>query len=171
MRIDTSAGCYVIRKRDNKYELLLIHKTLPKEKTFKHIDIDKNGKETLVETKVKELYAIPKGHRKEDEKLEDAALRETTEESGYTDIEIVKPLGSKTYILPWDTVIKKTDHYFLAILQSERKTKQTLTGWDEDPGMKPVWIDLEEGFNTLTWENNPEILEKIKEYINKINTI
>jgi 8-oxo-dGTP pyrophosphatase MutT (NUDIX family) len=168
MRIDTSAGCYVIRKKKNKYELLLIHRTFPRERDLSFIQIEPDGKETLVGTKARETYAIPKGHRKEDEKLEDAALRETTEESGYTDIEIVKPLGSKTYILPWDTVIKKTDHYFLAILQSEKKTEQTLTGWDEDPGMKPVWIDLEEGLNTLTWENNPEILKRIKEYINKI---
>jgi 8-oxo-dGTP pyrophosphatase MutT (NUDIX family) len=165
MRIDTSAGCYVIRKRNNKYELLLIHRVFPEEKISRFKEIDADGNETLIETKLKEAYVIPKGHQEGDEKLEDTALRETTEESGYVDIKIVKPLGSKTYILPWDTLIKKTDHYFLAVLQSEKKTEQTLTGWDEDPGMKPVWMDLEEGFNTLTWENNPEILEKIKEYI------
>ncbi len=162
MEIHTSAGCYVIRKKNNKYELLVIHRIFPEEKNSKHIKIDPDGKQTLVETKVKETYVIPKGHKKEDEDLEEAALRETQEESGYSDIKIVEYLGSKTYILPWDTPIKKTDHYFLALLKSDKKEKQILTSWEEDSRMKPLWMVLEEGFNTLTWEGNPEILEKIK---------
>lgn len=169
MRIDTSAGCYVIRKKDNKYELLVIHRTFPEEKISKHIEIDANGKQTLIETKMKETYVIPKGHKKENDDLEEAALRETTEESGYSDVEILQDLGSKTYILPWETPIKKTDHYFLALFKGDKKVEQILTGWDEDPSMKVVWLELEEAFKKLTWENNPKILEEIEDYINKNN--
>lgn len=169
MRIDTSAGCYVIRKKNNKHELLVIHRTFPEEKISRHKKIEPNGKQTLVETKIKEIYAIPKGHKKEDEELEEAALRETIEESGYSDIKTLEYLGSKTYILPWETPIKKTDHYFLAILKSDKREKQILTGWDEDPSMKVVWLELEEAFKKLTWENNPEVLDKIKDYIEENN--
>jgi 8-oxo-dGTP pyrophosphatase MutT (NUDIX family) len=169
MKIHISAGCYVIRKKNNKYELLVIHRTFPKEKDLAFKEIISDGNEKLVETTAREAYVIPKGHREANEELENTALRETKEESGYNDIEIVKPLGSRTYILPWSTPIKKTDHYFLALLKSNRKEKQVLTDWEEDSGMKVVWLELEEAFKKLTWENNPSVLEKIKDYIERNN--
>lgn len=159
-----SAGCCVIRKKEDKYELLIIHRTWEKETDLSYIE--KIGDERKLRTiKGKEAYILPKGHKKEGETLEEAALRETTEETGYTDIKIVKYLGSNNYILPWKTPYDKTDNYFLAILQSERTLKQYLDIWERDSCLKPMWLELNKGFRLLTWENNPEFLKKIKAYI------
>ena len=145
MKIHTSAGCYLIRNVENDItELLVIHRHLP----------DKG-----------EVYVIPKGHQKEDETLEETALRETTEETGYTDFEILMPLGSKTYILDLDEGIEKTDHYFLAQLRSEHHVKQILTEAEAQSGFTPVWMPYEEAFERLTWENSSEILVKIQDYL------
>ena len=73
------------------------------------------------------------------------------------------------YILNWDPPIDKTDHYFLAILKSNDEQVQELTDWEAESGMSIKWKDLEKGFNLLTWENNQEILRKIKAYISKIS--
>jgi 8-oxo-dGTP pyrophosphatase MutT (NUDIX family) len=164
MKIHTSAGCYVIRKNKGTYELLVIHRTWEKEQETSWTEIVE-GKEISKTIKFKEAFVIPKGHKKENESLEEAALRETTEETGYSDIKIVKFLGFQNYILPLDPPVDKTDNYFLSILQSEDTIEQNLKEWEEESGMKVRWMELSKGFNLLTWENKPEILEQIKEYL------
>lgn len=50
----------------------------------------------LVTDKQKEIWTFPKGHAEAGETLEQAALREVKEETGYT-VEIVKRLSDVTY--------------------------------------------------------------------------
>ena len=164
MEKHVSAGCYVIRKKNKQYELLVIHRTWDEEKEISLIKKD-GGTEKLETIKLKEAYVLPKGHKKERETLKEAALRETTEETGYSDIKIVKYLGSRNYLLPWKTPYDKTDNYFLAILQSNKTVKQDLDIWEKGSTMKPMWLELNKGFKLLTWENNPEFLKQIKAYI------
>jgi 8-oxo-dGTP pyrophosphatase MutT (NUDIX family) len=161
----TSAGCYILRKNNGKYELLLIHRNKYEDKEINWIEENKDGKKIKKSIVTTELYVIPKGHREGDEDLEQTAKREVEEETGYSDIEIVKPLGLRSYILDWNPPIEKTDHYYLAILKSDERKEQSLTEWESESGMNVVWVDVDEGFKLLTWENNPEILKKIKEYI------
>ena len=61
MQEHISAGCYLLRKNNNKYELLVIHRT-----------------KLLGEEK----YVLPKGHVEGKETLEEAAKREVSEETG-----------------------------------------------------------------------------------------
>ncbi len=146
-RVNTSAGCYLVRKRDeNKVELLLIKKKWS------------DGTER---------YILPKGHKEGEETLEDTALRETMEESGYIDITLLRYLGSSTYDLDWEEIKIKTDHYFLAILNSDKEDGKQQETYEEDVLVNNEWVDLDEGLELLTFENNPEIHKVVREYINE----
>jgi len=142
-RVNTSAGCFLIRKSEtvSGYELLLIRKQKPGEP---------------------DRYVLPKGHKEREECLEEAALRETTEESGYLNIDLLNYIGSATYELDWDEIQLKTDHYFTAKLKNEEKTD--IKDEDYEPGVsaEAVWLDLVKAFDLLTFENIPEFLSFIK---------
>jgi 8-oxo-dGTP pyrophosphatase MutT (NUDIX family) len=136
-RVNTSAGCYLVRKgKEGGIELLVIKKEWP------------DGTEK---------YVLPKGHKEGEEVLEETALRETMEESGYVDITLLRYLGSGTYEIDWKEIQMKTDHYFLAILNSDKQDGKTEETYEEGVVVENEWIELEKGLGLLTYENNPEI--------------
>lgn len=145
-RINTSAGCYVIRKIDESIQLLIIKKTWP------------NGDVR---------YVLPKGHKERGETLEETAIRETKEESGFTDITLLRYLGSSTYELDWDEIQMKTDHYYLALLNSEKEGGKQPETYEDGVVIENQWIDLDRALELLTFENNPEIHDLLEQYINQ----
>ncbi|MBD3280518.1 NUDIX domain-containing protein [Candidatus Dojkabacteria bacterium] len=76
-----TAGCYLIRNNDGVWEIVLVYKKWAE---------DNQG------------WVPPKGHVEEGESLEAAAIRETTEETGYKNIKIVKPLETLEIKYLWD---------------------------------------------------------------------
>jgi 8-oxo-dGTP pyrophosphatase MutT (NUDIX family) len=143
-RVNTSAGCYLVRKQGDNIELLVIKKIWP------------DGTER---------YVLPKGHKEGEEVLEETALRETMEESGYIDITLLRYLGSSTYEIDWGEIQMKTDHYFLAILNSNKQDGKQQETYEENVLVKNEWIELEKGLELLTFENNLEIHKLVREYI------
>ncbi len=144
--VNTSAGCYLVRKKENDIELLVIKK--------KWADGTRR-------------YVLPKGHKEVDETLEEAALRETSEESGYTDIKLLNYLGSSTYELDWEEIRIKTDHYFLAVLKSNKMDAKKPETYEKGVIVKNQWTSLEKALELLTFENNPEIHEALRAYVEK----
>jgi len=146
-RVNTSAGCYLVRKTDNNdIELLVIKKSWP----------DGNTR-----------YVLPKGHKEGEEALEEAAVREVMEESGYKDITLLRYLGSSTYEIDWDEIQMKTDHYFLALLNSDKEEGKQPETYEDGVIVENQWIDLDSALGLLTFENNPEIHDLLKQYINQ----
>ena len=143
-RVNTSAGCYLVRKNGDNIKLLVIKKVWP------------DGTER---------YILPKGHKEREETLEEAALRETMEESGYIDITLLRYLGSSTYEIDWEEIQMKTDHYFLAILNSDKQEGKQQETYEEKVLVKNEWIELEKGLELLTFENSPEIHKLVRAYI------
>lgn len=92
---------------------------------------------------------LPKGHVEPNESVQLAALRETTEESGYADLEIVADLGSQ--VVEFDlaaTHIIRTEHYFLLRLRSNRHVSR-----DEKDAAQFIvrWAPLHEAVQQLTF--------------------
>jgi ADP-ribose pyrophosphatase YjhB (NUDIX family) len=143
-RVNTSAGCYLVRKSDDGLKLLIIKKTWP------------NGD-------IK--YVLPKGHKEGDETLEKAAIRETKEESGYTDFKLLRYLGSSTYELDWSEIQMKTDHYFLAVLNSDKQIDRKPEEYEKDVVVENLWLEVEKALTHLKYENYKEITDLLKEYI------
>jgi 8-oxo-dGTP pyrophosphatase MutT (NUDIX family) len=144
-KVITSAGSYLVRKSgENKFELFVIHEIWP------------DGKET---------YCLPKGSKEKEESLEEAARRETTEESGYADFKILNYVGSRTYELDWDIIWIKIDYYFLSILETERRVEQNLVEYEKKVIVDSFWIDLEKGLSMLTNENHKEHHNLVKKFL------
>lgn len=144
-RVNTSAGCYLVRKNEDKgIELLVIKKVWPDGHT---------------------KFVLPKGHKEGGETLEETALRELIEESGYCDVTLLKYLGSGTYELDWSEIQMKTDHYYLAVLNSEREGGKQSESYEEGVIVENLWLPLDEGLGSLTYENDPEIHRVLKKYI------
>ncbi len=138
MEKHTSSGCYLIRLTSSgTHELLILHRKFD------------NGREA---------YVIPKGHVEGEETLEEAAIREVYEETGYKNIHFLTYLGSRTYTPENMPEIEKTDNYYLATLTDDVKDSG-------ESHFELIWKGLDEAFNMLTWENQPETLDKIKAYL------
>jgi len=117
-------------------------------------------------------WVFPKGligDKKEKETKEDAALRETEEETGIKG-KIIKPLQPVTY---WYNLkgdpstssgqvkIKKTVYYFLMeYISGDTK--------DHDWEMENVeWIPMEDVENKLTYKSDRQVWSQAKELLNK----
>lgn len=143
-RVNTSAGCFLVKKEDDNVKLLIIKKVWPDSTT---------------------KYVLPKGHKEGEETLEDTALREVREESGYSDISLLRYLGSGTYELDWEEIQLKTDHYFLALLNSEKEEGKKPETYEDGVVLENQWRDVDEALGLLTYENYPEINKLVKKYI------
>lgn len=144
-RVNTSAGCYLVCKNEDKgVELLVIKKIWP----------DGNTR-----------YVLPKGHKEGEETLEETAHREVKEESGYIDIKLLRYLGSSTYELDWSEIQMKTDHYYLALLNSNEKGGKQQETYEDGVELENQWMELERGLEILTFENNPEIHKVLRRYV------
>lgn len=143
-RVNTSAGCFLVKKEDDNVKLLVIQKVWPDSTT---------------------KYVLPKGHKEGEETLEDTALREVREESGYSDISLLRYLGSGTYEIDWEEIQLKTDHYFLALLNSEKEEGRKPETYEEGVVLENQWRGIDEALELLTYENYSEINELVKKYI------
>ena len=93
---------------------------------------------------------LPKGHIDPGESAEEAALRETCEESGYCDLEILADLGRRTVEFEYKGKhYEREDHYFLMRLLSARQTARPASDARQ---FKVVWAPLSEACGQLTFE-------------------
>ena len=101
---------------------------------------------------------LPKGHVEPNESVQRAALRETTEESGYADLEIVADLGSQVVEFDLtDTHIIRTEHYFLLRLCSNRKVSRD----KKDAAQFAVrWAPLHDAVQDLTFAAEQAVAQR-----------
>ena len=133
MRLDTSSGGVVYRKKDTAIQILMLK--------------DQKGH-----------WTFPKGMIEKGESPEEAAKREIGEEVGLHAIEIKEKLDSVQYFFKWENeLVKKTVHYFLAeFTGSEEPVPQTEEGIEE-----VRWFSTEEAQKELGYKkSNKPILEK-----------
>jgi 8-oxo-dGTP pyrophosphatase MutT (NUDIX family) len=93
---------------------------------------------------------LPKGHIDPGETAAQAALRETTEESGYADLEILEDLGSQVVKFNFQgSDFIRTEHYFLMRLASPRVISRNPK---DEAQFIPTWLPLTEAVQRLTFE-------------------
>jgi ADP-ribose pyrophosphatase YjhB (NUDIX family) len=129
MRKTVSAGGVVVKKIDQKLKILLV------------IFSDGTG------------LGFPKGHVKEGESIEGAALREVSEETGLNDLKIIKKLGivTRPSVENDGTKVEKDIYLFLMKTTNYNHSKA-----DENYG----WFSLEEAINKLGFPQEAEFLKK-----------
>lgn len=129
-----SAGGIVIRNNPDKQILLTIY------------------------THIKGL-GFPKGHAEEGETFEQTAIREVTEETGLTELKIIKKLGvySKIATERDGTPVAKDIHIYL--METDKPN------FHQEAEEKYDWFDIDEAVSQMAVDEDRKLLIKIKDEI------
>ncbi len=138
-----TAGCYLVRKVNNNWEIILIYKKWAE---------DNQG------------WVPPKGHIETGEDAKDTAIRETTEETGYKNMKIIEALEPRYIEYPWDDgfLHKKIIHYFLAILENDERNELKLSEQETNSTVKVEWMSLDEAEKNLMFDDERELLRNVR---------
>lgn len=101
---------------------------------------------------------LPKGHIDPGETAEITALRETTEEAGYADLEIVANLGSQVVEFDYQkSHYVRTEYYFLMRLRSDAQEPRNAK---DAADFQVLWVPIDEAVDRLTFDAEQQIAQK-----------
>ncbi|MGF2616421.1 NUDIX domain-containing protein [Rossellomorea vietnamensis] len=120
----------------------------------------KDNKILLVHSR-KGDYKFPGGGMEGDETHSQALKREVAEETGYTNIEVIKNLGrvleEKSDEFESNCLFSMSSTYYLCRLASEETSTMNLDKYEADLDFVPVWITVEEAI-----QQNEALIQNIK---------
>lgn len=128
----------------------------------------KDSNETMVVTIEREKmrdFCLPKGHQDISESLQETAIREVREETGY-DAEPTSYLGQFTYNVKSDTnktITMRTVHWFLM---------EVIGGVERDSNdevKRVILTPMDGDFSYLTYDNDRMFIDKAKEALKKMS--
>jgi 8-oxo-dGTP pyrophosphatase MutT (NUDIX family) len=114
----------------------------------------RDGEILLISTREGKRWQLPKGHLERGETPEEAAVRETREETGVTG-RVVAPLPPVEY---WFNergvrIHKRVDYYLLAFV------KGNAADYDRKEVSGAAWFSWQEGLERLTFANERRVVE------------
>lgn len=103
-----------------------------------------------------DAWVLPKGHVRQSETLEEAALRETHEEVGATDVELICHLGvvRRASLQDWGELVDKTIHLFLAYSHGPIDIRPAA----DEPLVESQWMPIEDALERLPWDEERRFL-------------
>lgn len=117
-------------------------------------------------------WKIPKGHIKEGESLLETAIREVSEETGYTSIFPIKqePMATIEYDFAQEETPGIIHHkivYFFAFKVTDMTQRDGVQ--EEGENLGGDWIEIEGVVDKLLFENEKEVAKKV--FDNVLNTM
>lgn len=117
-----------------------------------------DGRALLLDRPGRDEVRLPKGHIEEGEEPATAALRETAEEAGYDDLQIIADLGSRVVEFDYKGHhYVRNEYYFLMKLRSERQCPRDAK---DSAQFNVRWTSLEEAENALTFPAEKDALRR-----------
>jgi 8-oxo-dGTP pyrophosphatase MutT (NUDIX family) len=137
-----TAGCFLLRDRSGITEVLLIYKKWP-------------GRT--------EGWLPPKGHIEHGESRRQTALRETTEETGYSDIKILSFIKTARFRYDWDDgfIHDKTVYWYAARILSDTNRGLQLTPAEQQNTFGQEWFEVHEALKKLLFDDEREALQEL----------
>jgi 8-oxo-dGTP pyrophosphatase MutT (NUDIX family) len=114
----------------------------------------------LLDRPSRDEVRLPKGHIDEGESAQEAALRETVEESGYANLEVLSDLGDQ--LVEYDykgTHYIRAERYFLFRLRSLAQLPRSETDAKQ---FSVRWAPLDEASDLLTYSAEQQWVERAK---------
>jgi len=107
-------------------------------------------------------WDLVKGHIEEGEKLKETVIRETQEETGISDLKFIPGFEEKiSYTFTKDhELVSKEVNFFL----SETKTEKIILSHEH---LDFVWLNYEEAFKKVTFEQAKSLIEKAEKFLKK----
>jgi 8-oxo-dGTP pyrophosphatase MutT (NUDIX family) len=103
---------------------------------------------------------LPKGHVETGENPEATALREVKEESGYSDIAVIKPLGEQLVVFQYNGhQIHRKEYYYLMSARSKQQIPRSLEDANQ---FYPTWVDWDQATSAITFEAECEWLRRAR---------
>lgn len=119
------------------------------------IVIDESGDQVLLLIRPsRDEVRLPKGHLERNESMAEAALRETQEETGYGELEIIADLGEQLITFFFDDKrVERTEHYFLMQTRTSRREDRP---HEDEQQFFTIWVPWEAVEGNLTFEAEQE---------------
>lgn len=112
----------------------------------------------LLERPSRNEIRLPKGHIEPGEAATTAALRETAEEAGYTDLEIIADLGEQVVEFDYQGEhIVRNEHYYLMRKRSEQQTARSAK---DAAQFLPRWVSLADAIALLTYPAEQAVAQR-----------
>ena len=123
--------------------------------------VDRTGTQVLLLIRPsRDEVRLPKGHIEMDETVKDAALREVREESGYSDIVIVKDLGEQLVAFQYNgRQVQRTEYFYLMRAQSSQPHPRPE---DDEDQFFTTWVDWDQAAEAITFEAEREWLKRAR---------
>ncbi len=117
----------------------------------------------LLYDKAYKHHVLPQGHKKKGEQLSLTAVRELREETGFTDVSVLKKIASYQYCYPKVRfIVRKKIHVYLLRINSLKKQPKKLEAHEN---YKNVFVDKRRTAEKLYWEQDKEIITKSLPFI------
>lgn len=124
-----------------------------------------NNKVLLLHDKNWNHYVLPQGHRETGESLCQTALREAKEETGYSDLELIKKIKQYQYHYPkGDKVIYKNIHVYLVKILSLASQEKQL---DKHENYINCFFGFNEAIKRARWPQDKELIAISRDYLKK----
>ena len=120
---------------------------------------DKNNRVLVLRRPSRDEVRLPKGHVEDGESNLEAALREVTEESGYTGLTVLADLGHQVVEFEYkDAQVVRDEYYFLLALQDERRVEREA----KELQFIPDWIRWDQVLSELSYEAEREWVRRAR---------
>ena len=117
--------------------------------------IIEDGQMLLLDRPTRGEIRLPKGHVDPGETHDETALRETSEETGYADLEIVVDLGERLVEFEKDARrFRRAEHYYLMRTLSDHQEPRSPK---DEKQFRPFWVPMEEAVKQLTYLAEQEV--------------